>query len=193
MLAIFSAHVIGAQERETVPLKPKYRTLRLIITAECISPRANRSTPLPMHGTASASPSPSDATRAPWDGGREHIPGTWEPPPSPPTIGRAGGHSEAGPTTGRRRQRVAAEAATPPGVVTLTRPHAMRGALRGRRRRNRGRRSVGCTSSIRETLFLKNCTTKGNNYLIGEREGSEGKALKDGSKIRLEQYQQFRR
>ena len=97
MLAIFSAHVIGAQERETVPLKPKYRTLRLIITAECISPRANRSTPLPMHGTASASPSPSDATRAPWDGGRERIPGTWEPPPSPPTVGRADGRGGGGP------------------------------------------------------------------------------------------------
>ena len=187
MLAIFSPQVIGAQERETVPLKPKYRTLRLIITAECISPRANRSTPLPMHGTASASPSPSDATRA-WDGGGERIPGTWEPPPCLPPSGR---RAEAGPTTGRRRQRVAAEAATPPGVVTLTRPHAA--GLGGRRRRYRGRRSVGSTSSICETLFLKNCTTKGNNYLIGEREGSEGKALKDGSKIRLEQYQEFRR
>ena len=123
-------------------------------------PHADRSTPLPMHGTASASPSPSDANRA-LDGGKEHIPGTWEPPSSHPTVGRA----EAGPTTGRRRQRVAAEAATPPGVVTLTRSHAT--GLGGRRRRNRGRSSVGSTSSICETLFLKNCTTKGNNYLIG--------------------------
>ena len=154
-------------------------------------------------GTASESPSPSDARRpsrpprpsAPtdgWMGGRAGLPtvdrrilATWEPPRHRPSG------EEAGPTTGRRRQRVAAEAATPPGVVTLTRPHAA--GLGGRRRRYRGRRSVGSTSSICETLFLKNCTTKGNNYLIGEREGSEGKALKDGSKIRLEQYQEFRR
>ena len=125
-------------------------------------PRANRSTPLPMHGTASASPSPSDANRAPGTAARHASPGLGSPLLA---SHRRAGRAEAGPTTGRRRQRVAAEAATPPGVVTLTRSHAT--GLGGRRRRNRGRSSVGSTSSICETLFLKNCTTKGNNYLIG--------------------------
>ena len=55
-------------------------------------PRANhRSTPLPMHGTASASPSPSDATRAPGTAAGNASPGLGSPLASHRRTGGRGG------------------------------------------------------------------------------------------------------
>ena len=115
------------------------------------------------------------------------------------------GGAEAGPTTGRRRQRVAA--ILPPrfrefhetsdqnhchaaGGCDADAPTCRR-AIRAALRVEFGRRSLGRYIIVCETYFLKNCSTNWT-IIVSIREG-RGNATKNGSKIRFEQYQQISR
>ena len=91
MLAIFSPQVIWAQERETVPLKPKYRTLRLIITVECAScrtPTAQLHCPCTARHQRRQVPRMRIARLGRRQGTHPRDLGA---PSLPPTVGRTGG------------------------------------------------------------------------------------------------------